>query len=161
MRLFIQIRDGQPFEHPIVEDNFIQAFPHLDPNNLPPEFAYFERVQNPRAAGVYQTDEVSYQWIDGVVKDVWSVVEMSSEEKAAKQQAHKDWWATAPDLYNFTAWVFDEATCTYQPPTPNPDRNKYFWQGTTSSWVERPQHPNDGKEYILDFASATWIEVTP
>ena len=30
MRLFIQIRDGQPFEHPIIEDNFREAFPDID-----------------------------------------------------------------------------------------------------------------------------------
>ena len=44
MRLFIQIRDGAPFEHPIQEDNFKFAFPQIDMNNLPEEFMDFERV---------------------------------------------------------------------------------------------------------------------
>jgi hypothetical protein len=160
MKLFIRIQDGQPHRNPILEDNFIEAFPHIDPNNLPPEFALFERVENPRAAGVYQVDEVSYQWVEGMVKDVWTVREMTAEEKAAQQQFVKDAWAVRPNLENFVAWVFDEATCAYQPPIPRPESGIYFWQGTTSSWVERPQYPNDGKTYRLDFASATWVEVT-
>jgi len=159
MRLFIQIRDGQPFEHPIFEDNFIQAFPHIDPDNLPPEFAPFERVENPRVAGTYQVDEVSYQWVDGVVKDVWTVREMTVEEKTVTQQSVKDVWSLRGNLENYVAWVFDEATCKYQPPVPRPETGDYFWQGTTSSWVERPQRPDDGKAYRLDIASATWVEV--
>ncbi len=102
MRLFIQIRDGQPYEHPIFEDNFIMAFPHIDVNNLPSEFALFERIENPRVAKL-----------------------------------------------------------VYEPPIPRPETGIYFWQWTTSSWVEEPQRPDDGKEYRLDFASATWVEITP
>lgn len=91
MTLFIQIRNGQPYEHPILADNFQQAFPHIDTNNLPPEFAYFERVDCPRAAGVYEVDVVSYEWVDGIVKDVWSVRPMTAEEKTAKQ-AELNWF---------------------------------------------------------------------
>ena len=161
MKLFIRIQDGQPYKNPIFGDNFIEAFPHIDIENLPPEFSLFERVENPRVANVYQVDEVSYQWVGGIVKDVWTVREMTAEEKAEKQQAVKDAWAVRPNLENFVAWVFDEATCAYQPPIPRPESGIYFWQGTTSSWVERPQYPNDGKTYRLDFASATWVEITP
>lgn len=90
MELFIQIRDGQPYEHPIFGDNFREAFPHIDVNNLPPEFARFERVPDPEVATTYQVDVASYQWVDGVVKDVWSVREMTQEEKAQKIQKRSD-----------------------------------------------------------------------
>lgn len=86
MDLFIQIRNGQPYEHPILGDNFRQVFPDLDADNLPPEFAKFERVENPRNAGPYEVDEVSYQWVNGVVKDVWTVRQMTQEERDAKFQ---------------------------------------------------------------------------
>jgi len=86
MELYIQIRDGQPYEHPILGDNFREAFPHIDVNNLPPEFARFERLPNPEIATTYQVNAVSYQWENGVVKDVWSVREMTQEEKAQKTQ---------------------------------------------------------------------------
>jgi hypothetical protein len=86
MNLYIQIRNGVPYEHPIFEDNFREAFPHIDTNNLPPEFARFVRVECPNNAGTFEVDEVSYQFIDGVVTDVWSVRQMTAEEKVIKEQ---------------------------------------------------------------------------
>lgn len=86
MELFIQIRDGQPYEHPIFADNFQQAFPHIDTNNLPPEFARFERIPQP-APGVYEVVEGPvYQWFGGMVKDVWTVRPMTDAEREAKTQ---------------------------------------------------------------------------
>lgn len=90
MELFIRIVDGQPFEHPIFGDNFRQAFPDIDTNNLPPAFARFERVDCPETATMFQVDEVTYQWVDGVVKDVWSVREMTDTERTRKLQELTD-----------------------------------------------------------------------
>ena len=39
LELYIQIRNGQPHEHPIFADNFRQAFPDVDTENLPDTFA--------------------------------------------------------------------------------------------------------------------------
>jgi len=81
MKLFIQIRNGQPYEHPIMESNFLEAFPHVDPDNLPQEFASFERVEQP-AIGQYEVIEgVTYEWDNGIVKDVWHVRPMNDAEK--------------------------------------------------------------------------------
>lgn len=85
MELFIRIVDGQPFEHPIFGDNFRQAFPDVDVDNLPPEFARFERVENPSSVGTFEIAEVSYQWVDGIVKDVWVVRPMTDEEETQKR----------------------------------------------------------------------------
>ena len=162
MELYIRIKDGQPFEHPIMGDNFKQAFPDIDVNNLPTAFARFERVARP-ILGVYEvmvSETATYELIDGVYKDVWQKRNMTAEEKTAKQRRIKDFWVLRGQADNFTAWTFDEATCAYLPPIPRPETGDYFWQGTTSSWVETPQYPDDGKEYKLDFASATWVEVT-
>jgi len=81
MELYIRIVDGQPFEHPIFGDNFRQAFPDVDTNNLPPEFARFERIDAPEC-GEYEKPIVTYGWVDGIVKDIWTIVEMTAEEKA-------------------------------------------------------------------------------
>ena len=89
MELFIQIKNGQPFEHPILGDNFRQAFPHIDVNNLPPEFARFERVPCPNEATKYQANEVKYEWVNGVVKDVWFVRDLTDEEYAQKLEFAK------------------------------------------------------------------------
>jgi hypothetical protein len=77
MELYIRIIDGQPFEHPIMGDNFHQAFPHVDVNNLPPEFARFERIQCPMADDGFMITSATctYQWVDGIVKDVWEIVQ--------------------------------------------------------------------------------------
>ena len=85
LELYIQIRDGQPHEHPIFADNFKLAFPDVDVNNLPEDrFAKFIRVAQPEI-GTYEVYEgVSYQWVDGVVKDVHSVRPMTDGERAAK-----------------------------------------------------------------------------
>lgn len=81
MELYIRIVDGQPFQHPIFGDNFRQAFPDVDVNNLPPEFARFERIEAP-ACGEYEKPALIYGWVDGMVKDIWTIVEMTAEEKA-------------------------------------------------------------------------------
>lgn len=85
MELYIQIRDGQPFEHPIFGDNFREAFPHVDVNNLPPKFAKFERVERPYKNKTFEEEVYSYQWVDGVVKDVWHTRPMTEDEKIQKQ----------------------------------------------------------------------------
>jgi hypothetical protein len=84
LELYIQIRDGQPFEHPIFADNFREAFPDVDTENLPDTFAKFIRVDAP-VPDTYEVYEgVTYEWIDGVVKDVHSVRPMTDEERAEK-----------------------------------------------------------------------------
>jgi hypothetical protein len=133
MELFIRIKDGQPFEHPIFGDNFRQAFPDVDTNNLPAEFARFVRVAAP-ALGVYEKNQtVSYQLVDGVYTDVFTCEQMTAQEIAAKQQAVKDLWA----IKGFASWVFNEATCAFEAPTPMPtDGKMYGWDEPTASWVE-------------------------
>jgi len=134
MKLFIKVKNGQPYEHPILEENFREAFPSIDLNNLPSEFARFERVQRPEAAGVYELDQVAYQWVDGVVKDVWSVRPLTDEEKTQKQNEVKAAWRENP---GWTSWIFDEDVCFFKPPIPYPtDMKLYRWDESTVSWVE-------------------------
>ena len=80
MQLYIQIVDGQPFEHPIFEDNFCQAFPNIDLQQLPPEFAKFERKE-PTPGEFEMPDYVEYRWDNGVVKDFWIYRPMTEDEK--------------------------------------------------------------------------------
>jgi len=84
LELYIRILDGQPFRNPILGDNFREAFPDVDTENLPDTFAKFIRVDAlvPDTYEVYEG--VSYQWVDGVVKDVHTVRPMTDEERAAK-----------------------------------------------------------------------------
>jgi len=133
MELFIQIKNGQPFEHPIFGDNFRQAFPDIDADNLPESFARFVRVERP-LVGVYEVYEgVTYEWSEGLVKDVHHVRSMTSEEIASKQNAVKAAWAES----GYASWVFDEASCSLKAPVPYPtDGKSYQWDEATTSWVD-------------------------
>ena len=134
MELYIRIKDGQPFEHPILGDNFREAFPQIDPENLPPEFARFDRIAPPDV-GVYEVYQgVTYEWDNGRVKDFHHVRQLTEQEKTDKQNAVKDAWAAFP---NWSSWSFDEATCSFKPPIPYPQDGKpYWWDEATLSWVE-------------------------
>ena len=134
MELYIRIQDGAPFEHPILGDNFRQAFPDIDTNNLPPEFASFTRV-DPPILGVYEVYVgVEYQLQeDGSYMDVHSKRDMTVEEKTAKQDAVKDDW----EAHGYASWTFNEDTCSFDPPEAYPDDGKhYHWDEDSVSWVE-------------------------
>lgn len=133
MELFIRVKNGQAFEHPILGDNFRQAFPHVSTSNLPPEFARFERVPAP-PVGVYEKFSAAYaDRGDGIYHDVWTVTDITPEEKAAKQQTVKDAWA----IGGYSSWSFDEATCSFTPPVEMPPDGKlYRWDEETTSWIE-------------------------
>ena len=137
MELFIQIRNGQPFEHPIFGDNFRQAFPNIDTNDLPESFARFVRVAPP-AVGVYEVYEgVTYEWQGGLVTDVHHVRPMTQEEKIDLQERTKQAWLAGP---NFASWVFDETLCSYLSPVPYPNDGKFYrWDEPTVSWIEVTQ----------------------
>ena len=136
MELYIRIIDGQPFEHPILGNNFKRAFPDVDTNNLPPEFANFTRVEIP-IPDVYEIYEgVEYQLQeDGSYMDIHSKRDMTAEEKTAKQDDVKDDW----EANGFDSWIFNEDTCSFDPPEPYPDDGKvYVWDEDSVSWVEVP-----------------------
>ncbi len=158
MNLYIETENGQVKNHPAFEENLIQAF-----GSVPDHWEPFNRFETPALAiyQVFEDPKVTYEKVNGVWADVFHVRDMTADEKTARQQEAKDAWAAKDQVDNFVAWTFDETTCTYQPPIPRPTDRPVFWQGATNSWVDMPQYPDDGKNYKLDFASATWVEVTP
>ena len=93
MELYIQLENGQPINHPIFGDNLRQVIPDFDKNNLPSEYAVFQRVQFEEsglpALDHFEVAEVSYQWVEGIVKDVWSVRSMTNEARSEKIEIHR------------------------------------------------------------------------
>ena len=165
LQLFIQLRDGQPFEHPIFYGNFKEAFPEIDTENLPADrFAKFVRVAPPKLGAYEVYVGVSYQWVDGVVKDAHEVRQMTDEERAAKQNKVKDSWAARQQTENWSAWIFDEAKCAYVPPIPRPapDQSKLdqgiatFWCGADNNWKDTPPRPSEGNPKF-DFLAWEWV----
>ena len=133
MKLYIRIENGQPIDHPMIEENLLQAFPELDINNLPSNLIEFVRVDHPEI-GVYEVYEGSnYGIVNGVCKDIHQVRSMTVEEKLEKQTQVKSEWA----LREWNTWTFDEETCQFKPPTlPPQDGKLYLWNEATTSWYE-------------------------
>ena len=154
MNLYIQIENENPINHPAFEDNLISAF-----GSIPADWQAFTRVERPEP-GVYQvlaSQDPTYQQVNGVWSDVWAVRDMTDEERAAAQQAAQTAWAARPDAANFAAWTFDEATCTYVPPTARPADGNYAWRGTDNTWVAIPAYPTDGGTYRFDLTTGAWV----
>jgi hypothetical protein len=134
MNLYIQLQNGEPVNHPIMEENLRQAFPEMDLNNLPDTFARFERVPAP-VIGVYEVGEGStYEWVDGIVKDVHHVRAMTAEERTAIQDVTKAEWQ---QNNGFASWTFNEELCRFDPPVPYPADGKFYvWDEPAANWVE-------------------------
>jgi len=149
MELYIQIKDGQPFEHPILGDNFRQAFPGVDTNNLPPEFARFVRVAAPTVGLFEVCGECTYELVDGVYTDVHNVRPMTAEEKAAKIEKAKA--NLRPN------WTLNEETLqAIMPPRPTvKGAYPYKFDIEKNQWLESdvPPFPSwvpseDGLRYV-------------
>jgi len=157
MKLFIRIKDGMPFEHPIVEENFRQAFPNVDIDNLPDNFAEFVRVEN-HVLGPYEKNQtLSYQLVDGKYTDVYTCEQMTAEEILAKQERVKTLWPLSPMFYS--SWSFNETTCSYEAPVAKPeDGNIYQWRESDLSWVIVPTRPN-GEGWNFNIETGLWVKV--
>ena len=134
MKLYIKLENGQPVDHPITHENFVQAFPDIDTNNLPENFIEFVRVPHPSNLDLYEVyDGVHYEIINGVCTDVHTVHTMTDEERTAKQNQVKEDWAKN----GYPSWIFDERTCSFESPlgSPPPDGKAYIWDEATISWV--------------------------
>ena len=134
MELFIQVQDGKTINHPALKENLLQAF-----GNIPDNWQPFVRVEFP-TIGIYEViedREPTYQLVNGVWTDVWQIREMTPEEKLEKQNWTKELWNSKPNRENFSAWTFDEETCSFVPPVPKPiDEKQYYWDGPSNSWKE-------------------------
>lgn len=130
MKLFIKIENGQPVDHPVIEDNIKQVFPEYDEDNPPENYTAFERVSRPNV-GVYQvleSDTPTYEWVGDVVKDVWALRDMTAEERQAKIDA-----ARAQEHLN--GFVFNEESCGWDCPIPQPLGDPTVWDEVLLDWV--------------------------
>jgi hypothetical protein len=92
---------------------------------------------------------------------------MTDDEKAAKQQAVRDAFNSREQSVNWSAWVFDETTCTMQPPIPRPEPDETklnagiftFWCGADGGWKDTPARPIDENRYKFDFFAWQWVQV--
>jgi hypothetical protein len=163
MNLYIETKNGQVINHPALESNLLQAF-----GSVPAHWEPFTRVERP-VPGIYQvleSNEAVYTKVDGVWIDVWTVREMTTEEKAAVQQVVRDAFNAREQAENWVAWTLDEETCTMQPPIPRPEPDEFkleqriftFWCGSDNNWKDTPVLPEGN--YKFDFFAWQWVEGT-
>jgi hypothetical protein len=172
MNLYIQIENGQPINHPALEENLIEAF-----GEIPNGWEKFVRVEPPTLEfnQTFEDPHVVYDNINGIWTDVFQIRELTAEEqdqKRVREEAraleiyqkavdeYKARWAALPQRDNFSAWVFNQETIKYEPPIPRPTDREVIWHGASNSWVDRPIKPDDGKQYKIDFYTSSWVEVT-
>jgi hypothetical protein len=162
MNLYIETENGVTKNHPAFEDNLIQAF-----GAVPAHWEAFTRVEHPTPTTyqVLDSDIPVYTKVDGVWTDVWTIRDMTAEEKAAKQQGVITAFNAQEQAENWSAWTLDEATCTMVPPIPRPaaDETKIaagimtFWCGADANWKDVPVRPEG--EYKFDFIAWAWVAV--
>lgn len=168
MNLYIETENGVAKNHPAFEDNLIQAF-----GSVPEHWMPFERVACPvlDTHQVMEFETPTYEFVNGVWKDVWHIREMTTEEKEVIRQsaikAAKDAWAARPQIENWSTWVFNEETLKYEPPIPRPEIDqtkidagiKTVWCGAENNWKDTPAKPVDDNQYTFDFFAWQWVQV--
>lgn len=84
--LYIQLRDGEPYEHPILAGNMREAFPDIDLGSLPKDrFARFIRLPKPPLGRSKVYDKTTYVWDGDVVTDFHHARELTAEELAEQE----------------------------------------------------------------------------
>jgi hypothetical protein len=158
MNLYIETdENGQTKNHPAFDDNLIQAF-----GFVPQHWEPFIRVERPipTAYQILDSQEPTYQKINGVWTDNWNLRDMTSEEKLAKQQSIRDEFNNREQASNWSAWTLDETTCLMVPPIPRPEPIEgklVFWCGADNNWKEAPARPVDENQYKFDFFAWQWV----
>jgi hypothetical protein len=164
MNLYIETENGATKNHPAFEDNLLEAF-----GEIPANWEPFARVERPVISiyRVLESNQSSYEKVNGAWTDVWVVRDMTAEEKAAVQQRVIDKFNAREQAENWAAWTLDEATCTMVPPIPRPDLDQTkldagiqtFWCGAENNWKDTPAYPVDGNQYKFDFLAWQWVQV--
>jgi hypothetical protein len=123
-----------PVEHPITGSNLQYLFPTIDlENNLPENFAKFQRNPIPELSVYEKFEGTTYEFIDGVVQDVHKISKMSKTEIKQIQDNVKTNWKSNP--LAFKSWKFNTETCSFEAPVARPNDGKlYEWDELTVNW---------------------------
>ena len=141
---FIQIKDGQPFEHPIARENMQQLFPEHDLERvIPDNFAVFNRKPHPILSPYQRINDVEYGWEGDYVTDIFNISDLSPDEKFSQQEAVK---LNFKKYSGYESWVFDEDTCSMIPPKPYPGNQdgtgaRFMWDEAIRDWVDVTSQP--------------------
>lgn len=162
-KLYIQINDGLPINHPAIEENLLDAFGEI-PSNWEP----FIRVPNPCMENANLTliyPDPVYKKVDGIWQDFWYYREKTQEEKDEEYNRIYgpiiEAWRNRPYANNFATWTLNEKTFQYEAPVPKPLNGAFYrWCGPENRWKLAEPMPRDGKHYYFDFDNWVNVEIT-
>ena len=146
--------EGNPTGHPYIGDNIARNF-GIDLDNLPSDWAVFERVEEPETWPYLIHTTTTYEkGEDGIVRDVHHTIEMTDEQKLELQNQVENQWTSNG---GWSSWTLNTTTCRMEPPIPYPDDFEsinYAWKESTGEWVSQPTSPgnwvwdNDADAYV-------------
>jgi hypothetical protein len=137
MRLYIQLENGLPLNHPIQEDNMRMAFPEVDLDNPGPNFAPFERYDRNLLRYDLFTQNFNgfnYVWKDNIITEIPIIEEKTEQEKINYIENIKQ------NFYNSTkyySWTYDLENKIFVPPVPMPEKQEnvnYLWNEEEQKW---------------------------
>lgn len=118
MDLFIQVDDdGKPINHPMLLESLHWFFPDFDPENPPTGYARFKRNWPP-TVGPEQTYDTEYKWIDGYYQDVFTIRDLTPEEKAERESHYKEMLKIHNEYINNSATSAMSSVPSNSQPTP-------------------------------------------
>ncbi len=138
MKLWIEIKDGSPINHPYTQQSLFTKHPDWDFINkgVPPQYEEFKRVRRPSHGPFEYVDEdkgVEYKKVDDLWQDVWTLKQFTPEQKALRQQQAKDWWNKN---VGWDSWIFNADKNEYEPPKPYPNTAiHHVWDESKVEWV--------------------------
>jgi hypothetical protein len=170
--LYLQIQNGQPVNHPHLEENVLQVF-----GSIPSDWAPFKRVLSQDSGitlGLFQTYSHSYGLSSDNVtwQDVWTAVDMTDDEKSAyitNLQKYPAFpgavlntttliWEKPPKPNDGNSYIYDFENGAWKQVAPKPtDGQNYAYNTNTQQWVVTPVRPNDGKKYYFDWTNLVWV----
>jgi hypothetical protein len=153
MKLFIEEENGIPKNHPATEENLLEIW-----GCVPDHWKSYVKTEKPSYFSAYEKyGDMELEFIDGAYKEVWPILQMTAEEKSARQKEIHEWWISRPNYDNFVSWIFDDAICQYVSPSPKPSKY-HVWSGFKNDWIIMPIKPTDGI-YTFDMTTETWNKI--
>jgi len=118
MDLYIQLKDGEPFEHPIPDWNMKMFFPDLDPSNPPEGFGRFERVPYPELTPTQIVDKINYE-LSNYYTDLYKTKT----------------WTDVYHVRDLSQEELDKINNDSIPPKPN-DGKDYYYDDNLKKWID-------------------------
>ena len=143
MKCIIQTDEsGNPNSHPVLLDNFIQAFPDLDisGDTAPQGWAWFTRISaNTASLSANVKQKIDNTYVYNTETNAFEdnhFVRMKTDEELVET------YALLANNKPFPSWTVDINTLKFVPPAPRPtvepDAGKYYaWDETTLTWIQK------------------------